>query len=59
MNKVLLREYYELCAGGICQDHLTESEKKMVNEDGTVFLTGIIQAADMKNGNGRIYPRKI
>ena len=31
----------------------------MVNEDGTVFLTGIIQAADMKNGNGRIYPRKI
>ena len=59
MNKVLLREYYAMCEGGICQDHLTESEKKMVNEDGTVFLTGIIQAADMKNGNGRIYPRKI
>jgi hypothetical protein len=35
---------------------LTESEKRMVNEDGAVFLTGIIQAADKKNGNGRVYP---
>ena len=59
MNKVLLREYYELCEGGICQDFLTEAEKKQVNEHGAVFLTGVIQAADMKNGNGRIYPQKI
>ena len=59
MNKVLLREYYELCEGGICQDFLTEAEKKQVNEHGAVFLTGVIQAADTKNGNGRIYPQNI
>ena len=59
MNKVLLREYYELCEGGVCQDFLTESEKRMVNEHGAVFLTGIIQCAGAKNGNGRIYPRNV
>lgn len=59
MNKVLLREYHALCEGGICQDFLTEAEKRMVNEDGACFLTGIIQAADKKNGNGRIYPKKV
>ena len=59
MSKYLLREYYELCEGGICQDLLTETEKRMVNEQGAVFLTGIIQAADQKNGNGRIYPESV
>ena len=59
MNKVLLREYYAMCEGGMCQDLLTEEEKRMVNENGAVFLTGIIQAADRKNGNGRVYPRKV
>ena len=59
MSKYLLREYYELCEGGVCQDFLTEGEKRMVNEQGAVFLTGIIQAADQKNGNGRIYPKMI
>tara|TARA_A100001515_G_scaffold104796_1_gene85477 strand:- start:38 stop:649 length:612 start_codon:yes stop_codon:yes gene_type:complete len=59
MNKVLLREYYAMCEGGVCQDFLTESEKRMVNEEGVCFLTGIIQAADKKNGNGRVYPRKV
>jgi len=59
MNKVLLREYYELCEGGVCQDFLTEAEKRMVNEEGAVFLTGIIQAADQRNGNGRIYPEGV
>ena len=59
MSKVLLREYHALCEGGICQDFLTESEKRMVNEEGAVFLTGIIQCADAKNGNGRIYPEGI
>ena len=58
MSKFLLREYYELCEGGICQDFLTEAEKKMVNE-GHVFLTGVMQRADAKNGNGRIYPAPI
>jgi hypothetical protein len=59
MNKVLLREYYALCEGGVCHDHLTESEKKMVIDDGKCFLTGVIQCADAKNGNGRIYSEKI
>ena len=59
MSKYLLREYYELCEGGVCQDFLTEGEKRMVNEQGAVFLTGVIQAADQKNGNGRIYPKMI
>tara|TARA_R100001079_G_C4443542_1_gene150080 strand:+ start:276 stop:887 length:612 start_codon:yes stop_codon:yes gene_type:complete len=59
MSKVVLREYYELCDGGICQDFLTEAEKRMVNEEGAVFLTGIIQCAEQKNGNGRIYPKSV
>ena len=59
MNKVLLREYHALCEGGICQDFLTEAEKRMVNEEGAVFLTGIIQCAGTKNGNGRIYPESV
>ena len=59
MSKYLLREYYELCEGGVCQDFLPEGEKRMVNEQGAVFLTGVIQAADQKNGNGRIYPKMI
>ena len=58
MSKFLLREYYELCEGGICQDFLNEAEKRMVNE-GHVFLTGVMQRADAKNGNGRVYPAPI
>ena len=58
MSKLLLREYYELCEGGVCQDFLTESEKKMVKE-GHVFLSGIMQRANAKNGNGRVYPTNV
>ncbi len=58
MNKVLLREYYELCEGGVCQDLLTEEEKIYVNQGG-MMLSGKLQEADVQNGNGRIYPRKI
>lgn len=57
-NKYLLREYYELCEGGICQDLLTESEKVEV-ANGAMYLTGIMQRADAQNGNGRIYPRNV
>ena len=59
MSKYLLREFHALCEGGICQDFLTEAEKRMVNEEGAVFLTGIIQCAEQKNGNGRIYPEGV
>ena len=58
-DKLLITEYYSLCEGGVCQDLLTEDEKRMVREDGAMFLTGVMQRADAQNGNGRIYPRSI
>lgn len=58
MSKQILREFYELCEGGFCQDLLTEEEKIMVKEGG-LFLTGIMQKSDQENGNGRIYSRRI
>jgi len=54
----LLREYYELCEGGVCQDLLTEVEKSFVRNGG-MMLTGKLQEADVQNGNGRVYPRSI
>ena len=35
MGQKLLREYYELCDGGVCQDLLTEEEKKHFEEEDT------------------------
>lgn len=58
MAQELLREFFELCPGGICQDLLTEAEKKYVSEGGLI-LSGKIQEADVKNGNGRKYGEKI
>jgi len=58
MTKKLLREYYELCDGGVCQDLLTEAEKKFV-ADGGMILSGLMQMAETQNGNGRVYPQKI
>lgn len=58
-NKFLLREYYELCEGGLCQDFLTESEKNEVASGKAMFLTGVIQRAKAKNQNGRVYPRAV
>jgi len=57
MKKVLLREYYELCEGGVCQDLLTEEEKRYV-ANGGMILSGVMQRSDAQNGNGRIYPHK-
>ena len=57
-SKVILREFYELCEGGICHDLLTEIEKKEV-ANGTTYLTGVMQRADAKNGNGRVYPEDV
>ena len=54
----LLREYYELCEGGVCQDLLTEAEKGFVRNGG-MMLTGKLQEADIQNGNGRVYPMTI
>ena len=58
MGQKLLREYYELCEGGVCQDLLTEDEKRFVAAGGMI-LTGIIQKADTVNGNGRVYPEHV
>ena len=58
MSKVLLREYYELCEGGVCQDLLTEAEKRFVSEGGMI-LSGVMQKADTQNGNGRVYPSRV
>jgi hypothetical protein len=58
MSQQLLREFYELCEGGVCQDLLTEEEKHFVKSGGMI-LSGKIQEADVKNGNGRKYPEKI
>ena len=57
-KKVLLREYYELCEGGICQDLLTEDDKRRVSE-GAIILSGVMQMAEVCNGNGRIYPMSV
>ena len=57
-KKMLLREYYELCEGGACQDLLTEAEKKFV-ANGGLMLSGRFQSAGVKNGNGRMYSRPI
>ena len=58
MGKLLLTEYYELCEGGTCQDLLTEAEKAFV-ANGGMILSGVMQRADAKNGNGRVYPRLV
>ena len=59
MSKQLLREFHALCPDGMCQDLLTEREKREITEEGAVYLTGRIQTADKKNGNGRVYPSKV
>jgi hypothetical protein len=57
-KKYLLREYFELCPGGVCQDILSEDEKHQV-KNGAVFLSGVMQRCDEQNGNGRVYPAPV
>ena len=58
MSKTLLREFYALCEGGICQDLLTEKEKREMG-NGVLYLSGRLQTADKQNGNGRVYPYEV
>ncbi len=58
MSKKLLREFFALCDGGICQDLLTEAEKQFVAEGGMI-LSGVCQKANTLNGNGRKYGKEI
>ena len=58
MSKPLLREFFELCPGGVCEDFLTESDKRFM-KDGGLIMTGVIQRADALNGNRRVYSERI
>jgi hypothetical protein len=58
MSKSLLREFFELCPNGYCEDVLTESDKRFIKEGGLI-LSGVMQRADARNGNGRVYPHPI
>jgi hypothetical protein len=58
-NKMVLTEYYALCDGGVCQDLLTEEEKRDMAAGKKFYMTGIMQRADAKNGNGRIYGKNV
>jgi len=58
VGKKLLREYYELCEGGVCRDLLTEDEKRYV-ANGGLILSGVMQKSDTQNGNGRVYPHRV
>jgi hypothetical protein len=58
MSKTLLREFYALCEGGICQDLLTEEEKREMS-NGALYMSGRLQTADKQNGNGRVYPYQV
>ena len=59
MTKQLLTEFFELCPDGRCLDLLSERQKQEVIKEGAVYLTGRIQTAGKKNGNGRVYPKKV
>ena len=58
MKRQLLTEFYTLCKDGVCQDLLTEREKREI-ANGAMYLSGRLQTADTKNGNGRSYPYKV
>jgi len=47
-----------LCEGGVCQDLLTEDEKRYVKEGGMI-LSGKLQESDVENGNKRMYPESV
>ena len=59
MPKQLLTEFYALCKDGVCLDLLSEAERREVVKEGATYLTGRLQTADKKNGNGRTYPYKV
>ena len=46
--KKLLTEFYELCKDGICQDILSEREKREVS-NGAMYLSGRIQTCEKIN----------
>jgi len=55
-KKVLLTEFYELTNDSSL---LTEDEKRRLEEGEEITLAGVMQRAEMENGNGRIYPQPV
>ena len=55
-KKVLLTEFYELTNDSSL---LTEAERKALEEGEEITLAGVMQRAEMENGNGRIYPQPV
>jgi len=55
----LLREYYEICPDGLCNIGVLNEAEIKLRDEGYMILTGIIQKAGEKNGNGRIYSERI
>jgi len=56
MNKYILTEFLELENDSTL---LTEEERSLNASGQELILAGRLQKADTKNGNGRIYPKKI
>ncbi len=59
MSKYLLKEYISLCPSGACNIGVLTEEERRMKDNGEMLLTGILQVADTKNGNSRIYPRNV
>ena len=58
-DKRLLVEYHSLCPDGVCDISVLNEAEMHLKNDGYMILTGILQSANKKNGNGRIYGREI
>ena len=55
MSQILLKEYFQLTP---TKEVISEA-KEALQEGGPMIVKGVIQRADAKNQNGRIYPVKI
>lgn len=59
MSRVLLREHYPLCPDNSCRMELLNEQEKEDMKKGWMYLTGVIQRAEVKNANNRIYSKKV
>lgn len=58
-QKYILREFFDFQNNSsLVEQKLTAEDRKFV-ENGGMVTVGILQRADAKNGNGRIYPRRV
>ena len=55
-KKLVLTEFLELKHD---DSLITEADKREEEEKGVMYLSGVLQRADAKNGNGRIYPYEV